>query len=87
MKSLILSLSLFSLNALAETALYATDSVGNIQYHKEHLVIKDDGRIVTVSPNGNTQYHKQQYKVVDGKVKPIDSTGNIQYHKPAVLRK
>ena len=85
MKSLILVLSLTSLNALAETAIYETNRIGDIQYHKDHLVIKNDGKIVTVDSTGNTQYHKQQYKVVEGKIRPIDSTGKVQYHKPAAI--
>jgi len=87
MKSSILILCLVSLNAMSETAIYTTDSVGNIQYHKDHIVIKDDGKIVTVNSAGNTQYHKQQYKVVDGKVKAVDSVGNTQYHKGSAKSK
>ena len=85
MKSLILVLSLTSLNALAETAIYETNRIGDIQYHKDHLVVKNDGKIVTVDSTGKTQYHEQQYKIVEGKIRPIDSTGKIQYHKPAAI--
>ena len=85
MKSLILALSLVNLNALAETAIYETNRRGDIQYHKDHLVVKDNGKIITVDSTGKSQYHEQQYKVVEGKIRPISSTGNVQYHKPAAI--
>ena len=87
MKLLILLCSAISINAFADTVLYPTDHLGNIQYHKDHVVIKSDGRVVTVNSAGNAQYHKQQYKIVDGKVKAVDSIGNIQHHKASVKSK
>jgi len=85
MKTLILLLTLLSTSVYSETIIYQTDSLGNIQYHKDHTVIKADGKIVQVSPNGNTLYHKQQYKIVGKQIKPIDSIGNIQAHKPGYI--
>ena len=87
MKFLILFFGAISLNALADTTVYPTDHLGNIQYHKDRVIIKDDGKILTVNPAGNVQYHQQQYKVVDGKVKAIDSVGNVQHHKASAKTK
>jgi len=39
-------------------------------------------RIYKVDSYGNTQYHKESYKVEDKKVYKVDSYGNTQYHKP-----
>lgn len=70
-----------------EQRVYLQDSMGNIQYHKPHYIVREDGRIIESDPVGNAQYHKQQYQVIDGKVYPVDSVGNSQYHKPRLLVK
>lgn len=38
-------------------------------------------RIIQVDEIGNTQKHKQQYIIKDGKVYHSDSIGNIEYNK------
>jgi uncharacterized protein YycO len=89
MKHAIFSLlSLLTVVAHAgEQQVYQQDSLGNIQYHKPHYVIRENGRIIESDPVGNMQYHKQQYQMKDGQIFPVDSTGNIQYHKPRLLVK
>jgi hypothetical protein len=85
MKILIIFLMLVSAAVQAETIIYQTDSIGNIQYHKDYTVVKADGKVVQVSPSGNTLYHKQQYKIVGNQIKPIDSIGNNQAHKSGYI--
>ncbi len=71
----------------ADQRVYQQDSTGNIQYHKPHYIVRENGRILESDPIGNVQYHKQQYQMKDEKIYPVDSTGNIQYHKPRLLVK
>jgi hypothetical protein len=71
----------------AEQRVYQQDSMGNIQYHKPHYIVRENGRILESDPIGNVQYHKQQYQMKDGKIYPVDSISNIQYHKPRLLVK
>ena len=71
----------------AEQQVYQQDSMGNIQYHKPHYTVRENGRILESDPVGNAQYHKQQYQIKDEKIYPVDSIGNIQYNKPHFLVK
>ena len=77
-------LLLLALAAQAEEKrVYQTDAYGNVRYHKPSLVVKDDGRVVEVSPYGTPQPQKQQYQLKGDKIYPTDATGRIQANKPS----
>ena len=61
--------------------MYETNSYGQIQHNKPPWIVEKDGRVVQVDPYGNKQLHKQQYKVVDGKVYEADAYGQVQQQK------
>lgn len=78
-KSLIL-LCLVSTMSYAETKIYKTDSVGNVQYNKGALVVQGN-TIVKQDSIGNNQYHQGGFKIVNNQVYKTDSIGNVQYNK------
>ena len=80
MKSLVILLCLVSSSTFAETRIYKTDSIGNVQYHKGSHVVRGD-TIVKQDSIGNTQYHKQQFVIVGNRIYERSSTGAVQYHK------
>ena len=65
------------------TTIYQTDKYGNVQYNKQSWVVKDDGRLIEVSPYGREQSHEQQYVTKKNRVYHADSTGRIQHNKPS----
>lgn len=81
--SLLLALSAHA----ADQRIYQTDSVGNVQYHKQSYAVEPNGRIVETDSVGNKLYHKPQYQIKDGKIYERDTVGNIQYHKPGLTIK
>ena len=65
------------------TRIYQTDHYGRVQHHKPSWVVKENGRLVEVSPIGSEQSHKQQYKIDGSRVYPTDYAGRVQYNKPS----
>lgn len=65
------------------TRIYQTDQYGNVQHHQPSWVVKENGRLVEVSPFGQEQSHKQQYKIDGSRVYPTDYAGRVQYNKPS----
>lgn len=65
------------------TRIYQTDKFGNVQHHQPSWVVKENGRLVEVSPYGSEQSHKQQYKIDGSRVYPTDYAGRVQYNKPS----
>jgi len=86
-------LSLMALIAAAEepttppatkgTKIYQTDAYGHIRYDKPSWVVKDNGRMIEVSPYGREESHKQQYVIKDNRVYHADAVGNIKHNKPS----
>ena len=66
----------------AETRIYKTDRLGNIQYNQPSYTLQKDGRVIETDPLGNKQYHKPQYQIKGDKIFATDKLGNIQFHKP-----
>ena len=65
------------------TRIYQTDQYGKVRHDQPSWVVKENGRIVEVSPYGHEQSQKQQYKVEGNRVYPTDYAGRIQYNKPS----
>jgi hypothetical protein len=65
------------------TRIYQTDQYGKVRHDQPSWVVKENGRIVEVSPYGHEQSHKQQYKVEGDRVYQADFAGRIQYNKPS----
>lgn len=84
MKSMLISiLSLLGVVAHAEERrVHQLDSEGRTVHHKPSYSVQKDGRIVEVDPAGTKHYHKQQFRLKDGKFYHADPAGRIQHHKP-----
>ena len=65
------------------TKIYQTDAYGRIRYDKPSWVVKEDGRLIEVSPYGREESHKQQYVIKDNRVHHADGTGQVQHNKPS----
>jgi hypothetical protein len=65
------------------TEIYQTDKYGRIRHDQPSWVVKENGRIVEVSPYGHEQSQKQQYKIEGDRVYHADFAGRIQYSKPS----
>ena len=63
--------------------IYQTDAYGRIRYDKPSWVVKEDGRLIEVSPYGREESHKQQYVIKDNRVQHADGTGQVQHNKPS----
>ena len=61
--------------------IYQTDAYGRIRYDKPSWVVKEDGRLIEVSPYGREESHKQQYVIKDNRVHHADGTGQVQHDK------
>lgn len=65
------------------TRIYQTDAYGRVRYNQPSWVVKENGRMVEVSPYGSEQSHKQQYKIEWDRVYHADYAGRVQYNKPS----
>ena len=87
-KHIAIALMFVSSIAHAEYQLYAVDSVGNTQYQRGSLSVRDNNRIYSTDKVGNTLYNKPSYRIVNNKIYATDKVGNTLYNKPsAVIKK
>jgi len=65
------------------TRIYQAGPSGQIRYDKPSWLVKDNGRMIEVSPYGREESHKQQYVIKDNRVYHADAVGNIKHNKPS----
>lgn len=74
-------MAIVNASSAQDAKIYQVDRYGNTQYHKPHIVIKNN-RAYQSDPYGNIQYYKPHAVIKKDRAYESDPYGNTQWHKP-----